>query len=152
VVDVFISWSKPTSHEFAKILHRWLPEVIQELNPWISSENIDKGARWAIKVGERLEESSESIICVTPDNLTEPWLNFEAGALAKSLDESRVRPVLFGLAPDAVTGPLTQFQATVATEHTDMSKLLRSLNQACQRPLVHERLERAFNKHWREFL
>lgn len=153
MVDVFISWSKPTSHEFAKILYRWLPEVIQELNPWLSSEDIDKGARWAVELGENIPKFTESIICVTPDNFDEPWLNFEAGALAQSIEASRVRPVMFNVDASVVAGgPLAQFQATVATERTEMSKLLKSLDKACQRPLGDERLQRAFKKHWKDFL
>lgn len=153
MVDVFISWSKPTSHEFAKILYKWLPEVIQALDPWLSSEDIDKGTQWAVELGKRLQDSSQSIICVTPDNFDEPWLNFEAGALARSLDESRVHPLLFSVEPAALTGrPLAQFQATVATESTEMLKLLKSLEKKSDRSLGEERLQRALRKHWKDFL
>jgi hypothetical protein len=153
VVDVFISWSKSTSHEFAKILYKWLPEVIQVLDPWLSSEDIDKGSQWAVELGKRLQDSSQSIICVTPDNFDEPWLNFEAGALARSLDESRVHPLLFSVEPAALTGrPLAQFQATVATESTEMLKLLKSLEKKSDKSIGEERLQRALLKHWKDFL
>jgi hypothetical protein len=118
----------------------------------MSSEDIDKGARWGLEIGEKLDKFSQGIICVTPDNYEEPWLNFEAGALAKSLQESRVRPVLFGLEPHTIVGPLAQFQATVATDREDMLRLLDSLNQVCERPLGEQRLKRSFEIRWDDFL
>jgi hypothetical protein len=44
-----------------------------------------------------------------------PWLNFEAGALTKQLnpdntDQSRVCPLLIGMTPADVTGPLKLHQ------------------------------------------
>lgn len=76
----------------------------------------------------------------------EPWLNFEADALAKSLDEGRVRPVLLDLQSSDVVGPLAQFQATIATDYQDMQKLFSSLNVACTVPLDKARLQRAFDR------
>ncbi|AEB47339.1 hypothetical protein VAB18032_01275 [Micromonospora maris AB-18-032] len=133
-------------------LRDWLPEIIQQVQPWISSEDIDKGQRWAIEVGAKLGEMSQGLICVTPDNLREPWLNFEAGALAKSIDDSRVRPVLLGVQPSELTGPLALFQATVATDREDMFRLVASLNAACSAPLDTGRLERAFERNWDDYL
>lgn len=151
-MKVFISWSKPTSRTLGNILRDWLPEVIQEVVPWMSSEDIDKGQRWASEVGAKLSELDQGILCVTAENIKEPWLNFEAGALAKSLDDARVRPILLGLQPSDVTGPLTQFQATMATDREDMHKLIASLNALCERPLDAARLERAFSRTWDDYL
>lgn len=148
---VFISWSKPTSHKVALILHKWLPEVIHHLEAWMSSEDISKGQRWGIEVGQRLDETSQGILCVTRENVREPWLNFEAGALAKSLSNAVVRPILFDLQPSEVTGPLAQFQATIAHDQQDMLKLVQSLNAGCEKPLDDGRLERSFSRNWREF-
>jgi hypothetical protein len=148
---VFVSWSKRLSHGLAQALHEWLPEVIHEIDPWMSSEDISKGQRWGAEIGAQLEATSEGIICVTPDNVNEPWLNFEAGALAKSLNDAKVRPVLLDLQPSEVTGPLTQFQATHATDRADMLKFVRSLNEGCERPLTDQRLEKSFDRAWGEF-
>ncbi|BCJ30115.1 toll/interleukin-1 receptor domain-containing protein [Actinocatenispora sera] len=152
-MKLFISWSKPTSRSIAGILRDWLPDVIQQIEPWISSEDIDKGARWATEIGEKLDQSNQGILCVTPENIREPWLNFEAGALAKSLDNARVRPVLFNVSPSDVTGPLTQFQATEASDHDDMLRLIVSLNQSCgDLALEARRLESAFERVWKTYL
>jgi hypothetical protein len=151
-MKVFISWSKPASHKFALILHDWLPEVIQEIQPWMSSEDIDKGQRWTSEVGAKLGELDQGILCVTPDNVHEAWLNFEAGALTKSLDEARVRPILFGLQASEVVGPLAQLQATIATDRSDMLKFVNSLNSACARPLDSARLTRTFERNWDDYI
>jgi hypothetical protein len=147
-MKVFISWSKPTSRQLAETLYRWLPEVIQQVQPWMSSEDIAKGQRWATEIGAKLGELGQGILCLTSDNLKEPWLNFEAGALAKALDDARVRPVLLDLQPSQITGPLAQFQATVVTDREDMSRLIASLNETCPASLDAARLKRAFDRNW----
>jgi hypothetical protein len=96
----------------------------------------------------RLGEIGQGILCLSAENVHEPWLNFEAGALSRSLTESRVRPVLLDLEPAQVVGPLAQFQATDSRKKTDMFKLIRSLNDACASPLDAGRVERAFDQNW----
>jgi hypothetical protein len=150
-VKVFISWSKPRSKMLAELLRDWLPEVIQQVQPWISSADIDKGQRWANEVSSKLSALDQGLLCLTPENQHEPWLNFEAGALAKAVDESRVRPVLLDLKPANLTGPIAQFQAAVASDRDDMWRVVHSLNQASQTPLESHRLERAFERLWRDF-
>lgn len=76
---VFISWSKQISQDLALILYRWLPDVINRLEPWMSSEDISKGQRWGTEVGAGPDDTSQGIICVTRENMKEPWLSFEAG-------------------------------------------------------------------------
>ncbi|WP_430331453.1 hypothetical protein [Rhodococcus sp. ACT016] len=91
----------------------WLQQVIQQLQPWVSSEDIAKGARGRDAIARELEGTSEGIICITKENVREPWLNFEAGALSKATGESSVRTVLLDLEPADVVGPLSDFQHTV---------------------------------------
>jgi len=89
---VFISWSGEHSGEVAKALQQWLPRVLQAVRPWLSSASIDPGARWSDEVAGALEELNFGILCLTPENLTSAWLLFEAGALSKTVSESRVVP------------------------------------------------------------
>ncbi|MGH3795248.1 MAG: hypothetical protein ACRDSP_10195 [Pseudonocardiaceae bacterium] len=117
----------------------------------MSSEDIDKGQAWMMEVVAQLDTTEQGLICVTRDNYREPWLNFEAGALARSMSVSRVRPVLLDVAPTDLAGPLMQFQTTLASDRDDMLRLLQSLNSACEEPLDERRLERSFSRTWHEF-
>jgi hypothetical protein len=126
-MKVFISWSGPLSHRVAIALKEWLPSVIQSVKPYVSSEDIDKGARWSTDIARELEASTYGIICLTKDNITAPWINFEAGALAKALDKSYVAPFLFDLKSSDVEGPLVQFQSVV-NEESDVYKMITSIN------------------------
>ena len=82
-MKVFISWSGNISLKVALIFRDWLPSVIQSIEPYVSSEDIDKGARWSTDIAKELENSTFGILCVTKENLEAPWLSFEAGALSK---------------------------------------------------------------------
>ena len=143
-MKVFISWSGTKSQKVAMVLKEWLPSVIQSLEPYVSSEDIDKGARWSTDIATELENSSFGILCVTKDNLNAPWISFEAGALSKSLDKSFVTPFLFDIKRSEVNGPILQFQSTVF-EREDIKKLVCTLNKACEDNGIPEsRLDSAF--------
>lgn len=146
-MHVFLSWSKPRSHDFAKLLYEWLPSVIQAIKPWLSSE-IDKGKPWLGEIKGALAETGFCILCVTPENQTEPWLMFEGGAAALRFGEPGVAPLLFGFPPSSLTGPLAQFQAT-RFEKGEVQKLLRSINSRLgNSALPDTKLEAAFERWW----
>ena len=143
-MKVFISWSGNKSHKVAMIFREWLPSVIQSLEPYVSSEDIDKGARWSSDIAKELEDSTFGILCVTKDNLHAPWLSFEAGALSKTMDKSFVTPFLFDIKRSEVNGPILQFQSTVF-EKEDIKKLIHTLNKACGENGISETmLDKAF--------
>lgn len=127
-MKIFISWSGNKSQEVAKILKHWIPCVIQSVEPYFSSADIDKGARWSTDIAKELQDASYGILCVTKDNLSSSWLNFEAGALSKSIEQSKVCPFLVDLKPSDITdSPILQFQMANATRD-DVFKLFKSIN------------------------
>lgn len=147
-MKVFISWSGSISHKVAVVFRDWLPSVIQSIEPYVSSEDIDKGARWSTDIAGELHASTYGILCLTKDNIFAPWINFEAGALGKSIDKSRVSPFLFRIKRSEVEGPILQFQSTIF-ERDDVFKLLKSINAACTPDgLEDARLERSFEVWW----
>ena len=89
-MKVFISWSGDLSRELGEALREWLPSVIQSVKPFFTPNDIEKGARWGKDIANELESSSVGIFCITKENLSKPWLMFEAGALSKNLDASKV--------------------------------------------------------------
>lgn len=147
-MKIFISWSGDLSNKIAMVLREWLPCVLQTLEVYVSSEDIDKGTRWSSDIAAELESSSFGIICVTPDNLNAPWIHFEAGALSKIVEKSYVCPILFGVKKSEVKGPLLQFQLT-ACEKEDIKKLVYTINSACQSELLETKiLDRVIDMWW----
>lgn len=147
-MKVFLSWSGHKSHQVALVFRDWLPSVIQSITPYVSSEDIDKGARWSTDIAKELEDSSFGILCVTKENLEAPWLLFEAGALSKMMDKASVCPFIFDLKRAEVKGPILQFQSTIF-EKEDVKKLLVTLNKSCgDAGLKEDLLTKTFEVWW----
>jgi hypothetical protein len=141
-MKVFISWSGGKSQRIALALHGWLPNVLQNIEPYISSEDIGKGMRWSSEVARALEDSSYGIICVTRENIYSPWLNFEAGAISRHMESSHVSPILIDLKPADLVGPLSQFQMT-SLQFEDMIRLAHSVDSACEHSIGEARVANA---------
>ncbi|HMJ46881.1 MAG TPA: hypothetical protein VK498_06095 [Ferruginibacter sp.] len=143
-MKVFISWSGNKSHKVAMVFRDWFPSVIQSIEPYVSSEDIDKGARWSSDIAKELEDSTFGILCVTKENMNAPWLSFEAGALSKTMDKSFVSPFLYDVKRSEVNGPILQFQSTIFHKD-DIKKLIKTLNKACgENSIPENRLDKAF--------
>jgi hypothetical protein len=151
-VKVFISWSGDNSKKIASLLHGWIPTVLQNVKPYMSAESIEKGQRWSIDIADQLQETNYGIICVTPDNINAPWVLFESGALSKSVVNSRVTPIIFGLNPsDLSNSPLLQFQLSQFNK-SEINKVLESINESAADPekITRDLLVRTFERAWPE--
>lgn len=149
-MKVFISWSGERSHILAQALHGWLPLVLHYVKPWLSEADVAAGERWAQAVAKELESSNFGIICVTPENLASPWVLFEAGALAKSMQGAKVIPLLFNLEFSDVSGPLAQFQAK-KVERGGLAEVINSINQSAEQGVPEDRARQLFAALWPEF-
>jgi len=145
-MKIFLSWSGGMSHEVAKALNDWLPYVIQGVEPFLSSD-MNKGEPWSDALADELNEAKYGILCLTPYNLDKPWMNFEAGALSKTVGRPHVVPFLFRVHTSVLRGPLTQFQCAVY-DREDVLRLVQGINKALPSALDNERLERTFDKWW----
>ena len=147
-MKVFISWSGTRSQRIGEIFRVWLPSVLQAIVPYFTPSDIDKGTRWASDIAGQLETSDVGLLILTPENVTAQWMLFEAGALSKKLDASKVCPILFGMEPSDLTGPLTQFQLTVFSKH-DILRLMTDLNVALgSRSLETSIFDNIFDTFW----
>lgn len=147
-MKVFISWSGATGKGFAKVLHAWLPNVLQAIKPFFSPDDISKGARWGSEVGSELEASQVGIVVVTRESQAAPWMMFEAGALSKNVGRAKVVPILLDLEPGDLRGPLMQFQCA-KLDQTEMKRMLRMLNsELADAALTDDLLESAFSMWW----
>ena len=153
-MKVFISWSGKLSKGVAGALREWLPMILQSVKPYVSSRDIEKGERWFNNVSKKLEESDFGIICTTSKNQTAPWLNFEAGALGKNLDESRVATLLINLTPSDLDGslPLASFQATRFSKE-EVKQLLQTINNRLSDDarVGQKVIDKLFENLWEEF-
>jgi tetratricopeptide (TPR) repeat protein len=95
----------------------------------MSERDLEAGKRWNEELSAKLQETHFGIICLTRENLAAPWLLFEAGALAKSIDSASVVPVLLDVARSDLTFPLAQFQA-VESDESGMRSLAAAVNNA----------------------
>ena len=144
---VFISWSGKSSHATALLLRDWLPTVIYNVDPWVSSEDIKKGSRWSTDLAHELDACSLGIICVDTTSVNSSWLNFEAGALSKSVNDGCVFPLLFGISSDDLNGPLSQFQVTNFHEQ-DVCSLVIEINRIVGNPTCDEHIRKLIGYSW----
>lgn len=108
----------------------------------------DKGAHWSSTIRRELEQSAFGIVILTAENIDSTWLHFEAGAVAKSVEEGRVVPILFGLKHSDVQQPLSMFQSALF-EKEDIYRVVKSINGAAGSNAREERqLETVFKSFW----
>jgi hypothetical protein len=129
-VKVFISWSGDLAKAVAIALREWLPLLFDRVAPWASDTDIEAGQRGLNEIEAELAGTQFGVVVVTAENQDAPWLNFEAGALSKTIVgdlDRRVVPLLVDLSgASQLTGPLRQFQAKRA-DREGIHALLRSL-------------------------
>ena len=128
-MKVFISWSGDLSNSLAEEFRTWLPGAMQAVKPYFTPSDIEKGSRWNTEISKELEASDVGVLFITRQNLNSAWLLYEAGALSKKLEKSRVCPIIFGLSPTDLPGPLRQFQAT-QFKSDDFHKLFQLLSKS----------------------
>ena len=147
-MKLFVSWSQDISRQIAQVFREWLPLVNQTIEPFMSEEDTDKGAHWSSTIRRELEQSAFGIVILTAENITSTWLHFEAGAIAKSVEEGRVVPILFGLKHSDVQQPLSMFQSALF-EKQDIFRVVKSINGAAGANAREERqLETVFESFW----
>jgi hypothetical protein len=131
-MNIFISWSGPRSRTVAESLGKFLTSLDKRIKPFLSTE-IEKGSNWYQELDESLKDSKAAIICLTPENRDSPWIHFEAGAVEhrlhgneRSEGQSTVYTYLYPAGAKGLTGPLAQYQATMADKQ-DTWQMVASL-------------------------
>jgi hypothetical protein len=149
--NLFISWSGDRSKLIADAFYEWLPMVVQSVKPWMSSYSIDKGSRGALEMAKALDGTKVGISCLTPENLTAPWILYEAGCLSKTIDDSTrlCTYLLGGLRNQDIEPPLAQFQHTSPNEK-ETRALVHTINKAVggEDPLSEKTLDAIFGQFW----
>jgi len=150
-MKIFISWSGERSKQVADLLSNWIQCVLQAVDPWLSSKDIDRGSLWFSEITNQLSNTHNGIVCLTKSNLNKPWILFESGALAKGLNSSRVYTFLIDLNPNDVKDPLAQFNHTVPTKD-GIYQLVRTINHSLETDALKENiLSNVFETYWPQF-
>lgn len=144
---VFVAWSGSLSGALAEALRDWLPRILQSIEPFVSLKDIEAGARWQSEIGKQLDSTDFGLLCLTPDNLANPWIHFEAGALAKRMESARVVPLYFDVDATEVKPPLSQFQGK-ELDQGGIRSLVVMLNSNLPKPLTDTALNESFELWW----
>ena len=147
-MKIFVSWSGDKSRLAAEFMTKWIKQVIQATEPWISTE-IEKGSSWSSEIADKLDETDFGIICLTKSNLDSNWVHFEAGAIIKGT-KGKATMLLIDLEPSELGSPLKLFQATTL-DKSDVYKLVKTINRSIDRPLDVDTLESVFATNWDSF-
>lgn len=118
---VFLSWSGAHSRQVAEALEEFLPHVLQAVRPWFSPR-ITLGARWSEELEIALDKSEAGVVCLTPDNLSEPWIHYEVGKLSRT--RALVCPYLLGAGPEDLVAALRERQGITHALNRDENKKL----------------------------
>lgn len=146
---IFISWSGERSQGLALALHDWLKTILGNIEPWMSKEDIDLGTRWSQSIADELDKANFGVICLTKENMTAPWLLFEAGALTKSVGASQAIPLLFEMEqrdlPSA--SPLSQIQGE-KFEKDGLLRVIKTISKASKDSREDRQIEELFEAMW----
>lgn len=151
-MNIFLSWSGEKSKKVANLFKDWLPQVIQAIKPWVSTQDIESGKGWHSQIQGSLNISSFGIFCLTKDNKDTPWILYEAGAISKGDPKNNVCTFLVDLkATDLINNPLSSFNHTFNNKDS-IFKLIKEINgQLGELKLDDEVLKKAFEKNYPDF-
>lgn len=127
---IFISWSGEISKKIAIQLKYTLEKEIFEgtgLTCFVSTVDISSGTDWWNKIKKELRQCHYAILCITKDNITAPWIYFEAGATTAK--EIPTVPLLINCDANILAStPLKGNQAIIFNEPESFKKMIKNVN------------------------
>lgn len=152
-INVFISFAGRPSEYIANKLCDLLSKINGAIRPWKAPESIRSGV-WLPELMKGLKSTHIGIVCLDRENARQPWINFEAGALANNLDNELVFPYLNGVDHGDLSDPIAKLQCIKADKAGTLKLLksicevLRKYNITCQ---TDEALVSLFEDLWPNF-
>lgn len=158
--NIFISWSKSPSKEIAEqvkfLLEKIFPDPIISFFVSSSDKNgIGPGDRFNKILDENLETSNYGILILTKNNFSQPWIMFEAGALSKDSQISKIVPVFFNREESSLEAPLKPFNH-ISFNMIEFETLVFSIKKAqfgATSLTIEQKelLKHSLVKHWDDF-
>lgn len=149
---VFVSWSTEPSREIAEAFQILLRKCVQSAEGWVSSRDIRPFSVWSQELDDQLAELVLGVLVITQDNLTAPWMLYEAGALANRATGGigGITCLLVDVRPTNVPQPLGRFQ-NVPVSREGVFELLLRIGELAPYPVVADDLSTMLEAHWAAF-
>mgnify|MGYP000004652671 CR=1 FL=1 len=114
-LTIFISWSRNPAKDIADKLQILLDKIFPnpDIEFFLSSSGkneIVAGEDFRNKLDNNLMDSNFGILILTKNNFERPWMMFEAGALSKGDNKSRIIPLFFDRDNRKIESPIEKFQ------------------------------------------
>lgn len=145
---IFISWSGRLSETVAELFKKWIPNVLQDIEPFFSTEDIRKGRRPIETIFDNMKGAKFAISCLTMSNKEKPWIEFEAGFLSGL--NVPVAGFLINLSVDDLKLPLSNFQHTVFVKE-DLKRLVDTIRETCNSITTESQFNNSFEREWPTF-
>ena len=150
-MQIYFSWSGETSYRIALSLRELINTIFPRLDLWVPPDDIQDGKRWSSKLTRYLDETSIGVVCVDPTNYLSRWLHFEAGAIAKSIENENIRLVYFGLTAEDIQGPLAKFDGFNIKKDEILTFLEVIRSNMDHFTISYMELRANFDLHWTSF-
>ena len=143
--NIHTVWSGAPSKQIALLLNEWMPIFLKgTVDCWASANE------WGPELAKQLDESDGGVICLLTENRSDDWIHFQAGALARSVENGRIYCLCFGFQPANLPGTLGQFP-TFVFEKRDFLRFLKQLDDNSGSPLSEKDIEETFDPVWNAF-
>jgi len=121
----------------AKHVHDFIHQILgQTIDTFISSDKnaIYAGEDWMERIFKELGTTKVLVSMLSPDSVTRPWINFEAGA-ATALKAKVIPVCIGGLTINQLPKPYSSLQAVEIDKHEGAYYLLSSIAHHLGMPL-----------------
>ncbi len=138
-VKVFISWSGEASHQVAKTLRDWVPQVLQSVEPWLASSELISGQPVAKSIEGSITSADVVLLCLTRQNMLSNWTKIES---AVALNAKRpIIPVCIDFPVSDLSGMFAMYQGMTLDE-AGIHRLMTALNSRLTDPMESHKLDR----------
>ena len=144
-MKIFISHStqeKVLADALANVIRAAFPSAeVRYSSDFSIGGGIDAGDRWHPWILNQLRTSKVTLVVLSHQSASSPWLLWEAGAASgvalATGEKTTVIPCLYDLAPEKVPAPLSIRQSVKADEREGILQILAAIARRNRRSLLH---------------
>lgn len=150
--EVFFSWSGDKSKEIALKFQDLFKHVFEPaVTSFMSARDIGVGRRSLDVLFSKLEQCNYGVCFVDAENARAPWIQFEAGALSKLIDTSRVMVLSLDGNVQSLEGtPLNEFQHKLFNKD-DIKSIFEGIIESYKLEKSRDIIIQRFDGEWDNF-